>query len=145
MKIIIATGTSPAHWAKSSIEYWMKRINQYANVDIRRFRGDEKRIISSMVKLAMQSKLPIALTRVGDLWDSQKWQKNIAFWQNTNLSPVFFVGSADGLPQEILDICDTKISLSPLTFQHDLALIILLEQLYRHFSALAGHPYHRGK
>ncbi len=55
----------------------------------------------------------------------------------------FLVGAADGHTQELRDACDMVLSLSKLTMQHELALIVLLEQLYRLACIKSGSPYHR--
>lgn len=54
----------------------------------------------------------------------------------------FMIGGPDGLPEPLLQKADLQWSFSPLTFPHDLAMIILLESLYRATTINAGHPYH---
>ncbi len=56
---------------------------------------------------------------------------------------VFAVGGADGLPRGWRERADLLLSLSPLTMPHELARVVLAEQLYRAFTALRGHPYPR--
>lgn len=55
----------------------------------------------------------------------------------------FIIGGPDGLPQEVIDSADFKWSLSQLTFPHDLAMVVLLEALYRASTIKAGLPYHK--
>jgi 23S rRNA (pseudouridine1915-N3)-methyltransferase len=54
---------------------------------------------------------------------------------------VFLCGDADGFPAELRDAARFKISLSSLTMPHELARVLLAEQIYRAFAILAGHPY----
>lgn len=145
MKITIVIGDKPAGWSIEAVEHWLARAKHYTDIEIQCPSGDERKKTATMIKLAGRGNPSLALTRTGEIWNSEKWRKNIAMWQSSGLSPIFFIGSADGLPSEVMNLCRAKISLSPLTFQHDLTLIILLEQLYRHLSFLAGHPYHRGE
>ncbi len=56
---------------------------------------------------------------------------------------VFLVGGHDGLPPEWKDRADLLLSLSPMTFPHELARAMLAEQIYRAFTTLRGHPYPR--
>ena len=56
---------------------------------------------------------------------------------------VFAVGGAEGLPASWRGGADLLLSLSPMTFPHELARVLLAEQIYRAFSALLGHPYPR--
>jgi len=65
-------------------------------------------------------------------------------WQQDRRDPVFVVGGAHGLDQSVLDRADYTLSLSTFTLPHDLARIVLLEQLYRACSILRGEPYHKG-
>ncbi len=55
----------------------------------------------------------------------------------------FVIGGADGLPQEFKQGADALVRLSSLTLPHALAQVVLLEQIYRAASLIAGHPYHR--
>lgn len=56
---------------------------------------------------------------------------------------VFVVGGADGLPRDWRDRADLLVSLSAMTFPHELARVMLAEQIYRAFATLRGHPYPR--
>lgn len=55
----------------------------------------------------------------------------------------FILGGPDGLADHVLEHCDTTLSLGPMTLPHELARVVLLEQVYRGLSLLAGSPYHR--
>jgi 23S rRNA (pseudouridine1915-N3)-methyltransferase len=56
----------------------------------------------------------------------------------------FLIGGANGLPEEVRKKSNFLISLSKMTLQHDIARIVLLEQLYRADQIIKGNPYHRG-
>ncbi|HEU5451271.1 MAG TPA: 23S rRNA (pseudouridine(1915)-N(3))-methyltransferase RlmH, partial [Terriglobales bacterium] len=57
---------------------------------------------------------------------------------------LFAVGGADGFGSETRAAAGVQLSLGPMTLSHELARVVLLEQLYRALTILAGHPYHRG-
>lgn len=56
---------------------------------------------------------------------------------------VFYIGGAFGLGEELAEKCDERISLSKLTLAHKVAAVVLMEQLYRAFTIINGHPYHK--
>ena len=55
----------------------------------------------------------------------------------------FYIGGPDGLPREVLEKTDMSLSLSSMTFNHQLIRVMLLEQVYRAFTIIRGEPYHR--
>jgi 23S rRNA (pseudouridine1915-N3)-methyltransferase len=73
--------------------------------------------------------------------------KQLAEWLNPRLSKnmVFLVGGAHGIEPEIKQKADLLLSLSPLTFSHEHAFLLLSEQIYRCLMVIKGHPYHHGE
>lgn len=70
--------------------------------------------------------------------------REIEKWQLQGLKEVvFIIGGADGVSAEIREIADFRLSLSFMTFTHDMARVIILEQLYRAFTIIKGFPYQR--
>ena len=67
----------------------------------------------------------------------------LAGWMRDATHPLFVIGGADGLPEAVRSRADKLISLSALTLPHGLVRVVLAEQLYRAWSILANHPYHR--
>ncbi len=65
-------------------------------------------------------------------------------WQNAGLKEIaFIIGGATGLSREVATRADFKVSLSFLTFTHEMARVVLIEQLYRAFTIIKGFPYHK--
>ena len=86
----------------------------------------------------------VALDRTGKELDTIRLSQKIQKWQNQGIQDlVFLIGSAWGLDQTLLKKADFVISLSKLTFQHDMVRLILLEQLYRCFTIIQGEKYHK--
>ena len=81
----------------------------------------------------------IALTERGKNLDSFKFADLMANHQNIS----FFIGGAYGLEDSFVDSCNFALSLSALTFSHDLARTVLLEQIYRALAISNNHPYHK--
>ncbi|MEO0454502.1 MAG: 23S rRNA (pseudouridine(1915)-N(3))-methyltransferase RlmH [Verrucomicrobiota bacterium] len=95
------------------------------------------------------------LERAGNAWcvvcdergtsvTSRELAGKLQQWKELALSEVaILIGGADGHAEAVKDRADWTWSLGPLTLQHELALIVVLEQLYRAQTILAGSPYHR--
>jgi 23S rRNA (pseudouridine1915-N3)-methyltransferase len=87
----------------------------------------------------------VALTPQGRTGTSEEFARRLAACQANGRGIVFVLGGADGLDPKVMRRCELALSLSPLTFPHELARLILLEQLYRGSTILRGTPYHRGR
>jgi len=85
----------------------------------------------------------ILLDPAGRSMDSAGFSKLISQGEMEGRDLVFVVGGHDGLPAGWAARADLLISLSPLTFPHELARAMLAEQIYRAFATLRGHPYPR--
>lgn len=86
---------------------------------------------------------PICLDEHGKTITSVALSKKLTTWsEDPATSPCFIIGGAFGLGQEVLKKCRYTLSLSPMTFPHELARVLLLEQLYRAASIQKGMPYH---
>jgi len=86
----------------------------------------------------------IALTRGGDGWSSPELARHLSRWRTESRPVAFVIGGAEGLDPTFVDGADARWSLGALTLPHELARVVVLEQLYRGFSILAGTPYHKG-
>lgn len=86
----------------------------------------------------------VALDRRGRVLDSEAFARELTRRMESSASPlVFLVGSDLGLHPDLRDSCRRRISLGPMTFPHQLARLVLYEQLYRALSIAAGIKYHR--
>jgi 23S rRNA (pseudouridine1915-N3)-methyltransferase len=81
----------------------------------------------------------------GKEFSSEQFARFLGDYQDRNPLPlVFAVGGADGFSQETRAAAQFTISLGKMTLAHELARVVLLEQVYRAFTILKGHPYHCG-
>jgi 23S rRNA (pseudouridine1915-N3)-methyltransferase len=85
----------------------------------------------------------ILLDAAGKRLDSAGFTAWIAKAEREARDQVFVVGGADGLPPGWRERADTLFSLSPMTFPHEFARVMLAEQLYRAYATMRGHPYPR--
>ena len=85
-----------------------------------------------------------ALTLGGEAWSTEDLARRIQGWMGEGRDRALLVGGADGLSAPCLARADQCWSLSNLTFPHQLVRVLIAEQIYRAWSLLKGHPYHRG-
>lgn len=85
----------------------------------------------------------ILLDAAGRAMDSAAFTALVAKAQMEGRDLVFVVGGADGLPEDWTARADLLLSLSPMTFPHEFARVLLAEQIYRAVTTLRGHPYPR--
>ena len=85
----------------------------------------------------------LALDVAGKAYGTEQFAKKLDNWRMQGGDVSFLIGGADGLDQSCLDRADESISLSDMTFPHQLVRVMLAEQLYRAWTVLHGHPYHR--
>jgi 23S rRNA (pseudouridine1915-N3)-methyltransferase len=96
-----------------------------------------------LLKAVPKGGLVIALDERGDTWDTARLAAELSGWLAGGREPALLVGGADGLSAECLQRAERRWSLSALTFPHPLVRVILAEQLYRAWTLVKGHPYHR--
>ena len=85
----------------------------------------------------------LALDENGASWSSADWSRNLERWMFDQPRVNLIVGGADGLAPQCLEACQQQVSLGRMTMPHALVKVVLLEQLYRAWTILQGHPYHR--
>ena len=84
----------------------------------------------------------VVLDEKGSLWTTKKLSQNIEQWEQSQKPVTFVIGPSYGLDQRWKEKQFLALSLSPLTFPHDFAQILFLEQFYRAYSIIKKHPYH---
>jgi 23S rRNA (pseudouridine1915-N3)-methyltransferase len=79
----------------------------------------------------------------GESVDSNAFAARLRGWNDGSRDAVFVIGGPDGLAPTLSDQADLHLAFGALTWPHQLVRVMLLEQLYRAVTILAGHPYHR--
>lgn len=85
----------------------------------------------------------VALDRGGAGWTSEELARRLGRWRDTSRPVAFLLGGSEGLDSELVAAAPTRWSLGALTLPHELARVVVLEQLYRGFTILRGEPYHK--
>jgi 23S rRNA (pseudouridine1915-N3)-methyltransferase len=86
----------------------------------------------------------VALARDGKAWTSADLARRIDEWRLAARPVTFVLGGSHGLAAGLQQRADVRWSLGPLTLPHELARVVVLEQLYRAYTILRGEPYHKG-
>ncbi len=149
MKITIAwIGKTRETAIQALTEEYLKRISRYVEVKGIPVR-DEAAVLAlagrtAVSKSAAKSTLFLMDSR-GKEFSSEQFAKVLGDYQGRNPLPlVFAIGGADGFSDQARASAQQVISLGKMTLAHELARVVLLEQVYRAFTILNGHPYHSG-
>ena len=132
--IINAIGKIKKPWIKEGISQYHKRI---PNLLIREF----KHFKINNFKENRDKNMIISLSEEGKSINSIEFSSLLLKFNNQKIN--FFIGDSDGLSSQFKYNSDLLLSLSPLTFPHELARLILIEQIYRAVSITQNSPYHR--
>ncbi len=125
-------------------EEYLKRISRYSPVEGIMLRN-EADLLAKFGPAARTKSTLILLDSRGKEFSSEQFARFLGDYQERNPLPlVFAVGGADGFGAEARSVAQHVISLGRMTFAHELARVVLLEQVYRACTILKGHPYHCG-
>ncbi|HEY8508807.1 MAG TPA: 23S rRNA (pseudouridine(1915)-N(3))-methyltransferase RlmH [Steroidobacteraceae bacterium] len=151
---VIAVGTRTPRWVREVFEEYASRLPSTLKLSVteiepgprsasrspqQAIEAESQRILAALRK----DEFAVALDEHAD----QLTTRELANWLGTRMQEgrdvAFIIGGPDGLSREVLSRAQFKLSLSRLTLPHMLVRIIIAEQLYRAYSVLTNHPYHR--
>ncbi len=139
MKItILCVGSLRESYLREAAAEYIKRLGPYGRVSVVEVKDDDK-----LSQYMSQSAYRIALAVEGKMMGSPALADTIQSQMQFYSEFIFIIGGADGLPQNIKDGCQLRLSFSPLTFPHQLMRVMLLEQIYRAFRIMNNEPYHK--
>ena len=115
-------------------------VKRGKNPDIKRIVRDESRKLMSAIP---DGSVLVVLDVLGKVVTTEKLASMLESWQQDGQDISIVIGGPDGVSEELLSAAAIRLSLSGLTFPHHLVRVILLEQIYRAWSILNNHPYHR--
>lgn len=150
--IIVAVGKLHSDWRAAQQDY-LARLRRYTDVtlvEVKDVVGQGapdtvalQREGEALLAAAKGARRVIALSATGKQMDSLGLADFLRKQIDVYRSLAFVIGGPVGLSPQVLAACDDKLSLSPLTFPHELARVILLEQLYRAATIISGEKYHK--
>jgi 23S rRNA (pseudouridine1915-N3)-methyltransferase len=136
---VVAVGRVKDAALRAACDGYLERLRHYTRLEEQEVR-DAARLPAAIPE---DSRL-VALSRTGEPWSSEQLADWTATWEMEGRDVTFAVGGAEELPTALLRRAERVWSFSPLTLPHELARVILYEQLYRAHSIRRGEPYHRG-
>lgn len=142
---ILAIGKPSLRYARAGVEEYRKRLSRYTTLELRTDWKDAGQGKNSEILLAAsEGAVRLALDERGEGWTTADLVHRVEDWQMNGVKRVaILIGGADGHTEELRQNADHVIALSGFTLQHELALVVLLEQIYRVHTVLRGEPYHR--
>lgn len=151
---VAAVGTRLEPWIYAAFEAYKTRLPRHLNLTLEEV-PLARRSGSGAATLAIDAEgerllrhvrpgaLALALDERGQQWSSQELAGELRTWLDRHPHVAILVGGPDGLSQGCRERANRLWSLSRMTFPHGLVRVLLAEQLYRAWTILQGHPYHR--
>ncbi len=154
---LITVGTLKETYLQTALGEYVKRISAYATFrevnipEVRIADEDDPKKIGAALKVEGERILAampvdahrIALCVEGKQYTSEELAKLVGAANDTCGKLVFVIGSSHGLDPAVKAACDTRLSVSKMTFPHQLMRVILAEGIYRSLTILAGKKYHK--
>jgi 23S rRNA (pseudouridine1915-N3)-methyltransferase len=157
MKItVVAVGQRQPAWADSAVADYLARLPADFRVELKEVKAEPRagkanepteRLLAAEAA-RIRSALPagavlVALDERGRDWSTRQLADALQRWRDAAENVAFVIGGPDGLDASLKAAARVLLRLSSLTLPHALARVLLVEQLYRGWSMLANHPYHR--
>ncbi len=154
MKItVVAVGLRQPAWADTAIDDYLGRFPKDWNVTVKAVKPELRagqstskimQLEAERIRAAIpEHSLVVAMDEHGKDLTTMDFSKKIRQWRDSGESVAFIIGGADGLDPEIKAKAHMLMRLSSMTLPHAMARVLLVEQIYRAFSILTNHPYHR--
>ncbi len=151
---IVAVGRVRNFGFSTACDDYVGRVRHYTKLHIHEVPDGSRRSKSPKVILheeaeALLEAAPsnarlVAVSRGGCQLDSRAFAAKLDKWRQVGRDLAFFIGGAYGLDGSLQRRCDETLRLSDMTLPHELARLVLLEQIYRGNTILKGEPYHKG-
>ena len=142
---LIVAGKPALAYAKAGVEEYLKRLSRFGSYELVIVKAGGREEVSARLLERSQGCYRVALDERGKSLGTRAFADHLdALAQRGDIKTIaFLIGAADGHDESLRSACDLLLTLSPFTLQHELALLVLLEQLYRVASLKSGSPYHR--
>jgi 23S rRNA (pseudouridine1915-N3)-methyltransferase len=151
---VLAIGTRAPGWVDTGVAEYVKRLPKHIQLNFTTLNAAARNRTGSvdkcraaegerLLKAIPNNAYVIALDERGEAWTSRDLAARLEHWLGNYSDVALLIGGADGLADEIKQTAASQWSLAPLTLPHALVRVVLAEQIYRAWTLLQGHPYHR--
>ena len=142
---VIVAGKPALAYAKAGVEEYLKRLARGGGHEMVVIKAGNREEVSERLLERSQGCYRVALDERGESLTTRGFAAKLESLEMRGdvKTVAFLIGAADGHTETLRKACDLMIALSPFTLQHELALLVVLEQLYRVASLKSGSPYHR--
>ena len=149
---VLAVGKLRPYYRQAADDY-IRRLKRYARVHELEVREASRAPTPTAQRAEEAARLEarvtegstvIALAREGIGWSSRELSRQLDRWLLAARPISLILGGSEGLAPSLTGRALARWSLGPLTFPHELARVVILEQIYRAFTILRGEPYHKG-
>ena len=151
---LLAVGTKMPRWVEEGYKEYAKRMppecrltikeipagKRGKGADIARLTREEGERITASISKGVRT---VALEVKGKAWSTEQLAQRMKFWMEQGQDVALIIGGPEGIEPSVSANADEKWSLSPLTLPHPLVRVLVSEQLYRAWTIIKGHPYHR--
>ena len=136
---MLAVGKIRRGWIQDGIDLYSRRLRGLSVIELRD--GTPEKEESAIKGALLPDERLVVLMEEGETLASIPFARRLERYGNERLA--FIIGGADGLTPGLKARADWRLSLSPMTFPHELARLLLIEQLFRAQAIIQGSPYHR--
>jgi len=150
---IVALGHRMPAWVRDGYDEYAKRLprdHALQLIELKPEPRDRGRTVAQLlateaerIRHACDGCTIVALDERGTAWTTRTLAEQLRRWSGQGANVAFVIGSADGLDAAVKRQASAVVALSALTLPHGMVRVLLAEQIYRAFSLLSGHPYHR--
>ena len=152
--LVAAVGQRMPGWVSEAWTEYARRMPPGMTLSLReislakRSKNADTKRLTALESKALYEAMPtrsrvIALDVRGQAWSTGKLAIRFEQWMGDGRDVGFMIGGPEGIDAQIMQKADDRWSLGPLTLPHPLVRVVLAEQLYRAWTILQGHPYHR--
>lgn len=136
---VLAVGRLRAEWARLAAEDYSRRIRRFGRLEVNEVPDSDPEGEARALGALLRGDPVVVCDRRGQNWSSEE----LSTFLGRHGGPTFVLGGPEGLTGDLRQQADHALALGAVTLPHELARVVLLEQIYRGLTILRGHPYHR--